>query len=133
MSESALLLQRPLCKPRVWFVAPGEPRDRRTLERLCEAAIRDVAEALLSDRGSQQLLEAIGRRGKEGLIRGLERRIAQRIAFVLASQKTRQPVKHAFVEYRCVPVPSENRCDGVIVVRAWSHTYRTTFSPEIMK
>lgn len=133
MTDAPFLLERPLFKRRVWFVAPGEPRDRRTFERLCEASIRDASEFLLTDKGSKQILAAIGRRGKEGAIRGLERRIATRVGHVLATQTQRQPVKHALVDYRCVPVPSEHRCDGVIIVRAWRHTYRTTFCPEIMK
>lgn len=133
MADGAVLMQRPVTRRRIWFVAPGEPRDRRTFERLCEAGLREVADALLMDRGSKQILEAIGKRGKEGLIRGIESRIAARIGHVLARQTLRQPVKRAAVEFRCVPVPSEHRLEGIVIVRAWGHTYRSTYNPEIMK
>lgn len=128
-----LLLDRPRHSRRRWFLAPGEPRDRKTFESLINLALRDVADCLHSDVKSATFLAAIGKHGREGHIRGLERRIADMIAGTLTNQTTRQPVKRATVSFHCVPVPSESRVCGVVIVHGWRHTFRSTFDTEILK
>lgn len=128
-----LKLERPVIPARLWFVSPGEPRDFRTLCDLCSAAIADARDDLLISPRASQLLAAIGKHGREGHIRALEGEVAATVSRHLSKPKTRQPVKGAFVEYHAVPLPKSGRLEGVMLIRAWTHCYRTSFAPIIGK
>lgn len=131
--DAPLLLQRPLKARRVYFIAPGEPKDRKTFDTLVAKAIIEARDDILTDSHLAKLLEAIGRRGKEGQIRRLEVLIADKVSREVSQTKERQPIKSAMVSYSCSPIPSEGRVCGILIVRAWGHTLRTTFDPELSK
>jgi hypothetical protein len=126
-----LLLQRPVTAPRLYFLSPAEPKDRKTFDALVSRALAEVREDLHDDVTAARLLQLIGRTGKERHIKRLEHRIGTHVAFRLAKARERQPVKNALVSFSCVPVASERRLCGTLIVRAWGHVLRTTFDPEL--
>lgn len=132
-TDAPLLLQRPLNARRVYFIAPAEPKDKQTFDRLCAKALAEVRDQLLQDAKAAALLARIGRTGKDGPIKTLQDRISGRVSATLAGTKERQPIKSATVSYSCSPIPSEGRVCGTLIVRAWGHTLRTTFDPELSK
>lgn len=125
------LLERPVRPSRLWFISPGEPRDFKTFEKLCSAAISETAETLLTDPQAASLLAAIGQTGRERLTKALERRVSLLVSQRLYRPATRQPMKAALVDFVCVPLPRKGRIEGTLIVRAWRHTLRTTFDPII--
>lgn len=127
------LLERPVRPARLWFLSPGEPRDFKTFERLCAAAINEAAETLLTDPRAALLLNAIGQTGRERLTEALERRIVDLVTARLVKPGSRQPMRSAFVKFVCVPLPRKGRIEGTLIVKAWRHTLRTTFDPHIGK
>lgn len=126
-----LLLERPLRAGRLWFIAPGEPKDFKTLETLANTALQEARDTLLTDRHAAQLLAAIGRTGREGYTLALQRRVCDVVSHALVTTKTRQPVKHASIDYSCVPLPKKRQTFGTLIIRAWSHTLRSTFDLDL--
>lgn len=133
MTDTELILQRPLTAKRFWFIAPGEPRDWETLKRLVGLAVIEARDGLLIDPVAAKILAAIGRTGREGICRRLDHYICECVGARLSGSVERQPVKAATIEYYGVPVPSEHRVCGTLIVRAWSHTIRTTLDCELLK
>jgi hypothetical protein len=121
-----MVLQRPVKLSRVWFLSPGEPRDFQTFRKLVEAAIGEIRDEIVTDARAAHLLALIGRKGKERHTRALEAHIQTLIARRLVQVKERQPIRHALVDLRIVPLPKSGRLEGVLIVSAWRHWLRTT-------
>ena len=130
-SGDPMLLERPLRASRLWFIAPGEPKDFRTLETLANAAMQEARDELLTDRRAAQLLAAIGRTGRDGFTVALQGRVCDVVSLALVKQKTRQPVRGAWLDYSCVPLPKKRQLFGTLIIKAWSHTLRSTFDLDL--
>lgn len=128
-----LLLERPILAPRFWWVSPSEPRDFKTFEKLCTAAINEVSESALTDSHLAALLHAISRTGRERLTEALERRVVDLVTARLVKPGPRQPMRSAFVKFVCVPRPSKSRVEGILAIKAWRHTLRSTLTLHIGK
>lgn len=126
-------LHRSARASRFWFISPGLPQDYRTFLALCEAALTDAREDLLTNPRAAQLLALIGKHGREGHTLALQGEISAVISRRLAFPDQRQRVRDAHIAYHCVPLPKAGRLEGVAVIRAWRHTLRTTFDPVIGK
>ncbi len=126
-------LHRPARVQRYWFIAPGEPRDFRTFEGLCEAALTEAREDLLTHARAAALLAVIGKHGREGHIRRLQGEISDAITRRLVKPAQRQRIGDGFVKYYAVPLPKSGRVEGVAIIHGWTHTLRTTFDPVIGK
>jgi hypothetical protein len=129
--EPVEILTRP--RPRRWFISPGEPRDYKTFQTLCEAAMTEAREGLLTNPRASQLLALIGRRGKEGHTIALQGEVGALILKRLATPQNRQAIKGAWLVYHCVPLPKAGRLEGVVIIKAWRHTLRSLFDVTIGK
>jgi hypothetical protein len=124
---------RPARSSRFWFVSPGEPRDFRTFQTLCEAALIEAREELLTHPRAAALLAVIGKHGREGHIKALQGEISDAITRRLVRPGERQRIRDGFVKYYAVPLPKSGRVEGVAIIHGWTHTLRTTFDPVIGK
>lgn len=124
---------RPARASRFWFIAPAEPKDFRTFQALCEAAMTNAREDLLAHGRAAALLAAIGKHGREGQILSLQVQVSAIVLTHLAKTNERQRVKSASVDFHAVPLPKLGRLEGTLIIRGWGHTLRSTFDPIIGK
>lgn len=123
----ALHLSRPARLARFYFIAPGEPRDIKTLEALASAALAESRDALFTDPKAAALLETIGRTGSDRHVKALEEYVADRIAAIMTDPPQRQRVKSVIVRFDAVPQPRKSAVYGTLRLYAWRHTLRSTF------
>lgn len=126
-------INRPVRASRFWFIAPAEPKDFRTFQALCEAAMTNAREDLLSNGRAAALLAAIGKHGREGHILSLQGEVSAIVSRHLAKTNDRQRVKSVIVDFHAVPLPKSGRLEGILIIRGWGHTLRSTFDPIIGK
>ncbi len=131
MSGDPLLLQRPLNAPRLWFIAPAEPRDAETFNRLAALALKEVRAAALTDKALKGFVRRLSKSGKRAPMFAIDDRVAVMVTRCLASQTARQPVKRATVRYLSAADPANGRLCGTLEVRAWGHCLRTTYDLEL--
>jgi hypothetical protein len=113
---------------RFFFLSPGEPRDVKTLEGLLGQALAECRDELLTDNKAFRLLEAIGRTGRDRYAVALELKIAGMVSRALAKPDRRQPVHNARVRFDSVPQPRKGVVYGVIKLKAWGHSIRSTYT-----
>ncbi len=126
-------LNRQARASRFWFIAPAEPKDFRTFQALCEAAMTNAREDLLAHGRAAALLAAIGKHGREGHIIALQGEVSAIVSRHLVETNERQRVKSALVRFYVVPLPKLGRLEGTLIISGWGHTLRSTFDPFIGK